>query len=232
MKIVVCCGKITQMLQKNTIDFLKKLKNNNNKEWLVANRANYETAKADFELLTKEVLVLLTKWDSRYGDLKPKDCIFRINRDVRFSKDKSPYKTNFGAAFSPGGKKSIGGGFYIHVEPGKSFIGGGIWMPEPEQLRKIRQEIDYNYTAFKKIVSTKSFVTLFNELDKEASLKNPPKGYEPDNQAIEYLKLKSFVTGHSVSDSMLVDKELIKTIGVCYKTLNPLLTFLNTAIID
>jgi uncharacterized protein (TIGR02453 family) len=218
------------MLQKNTIDFLKKLKNNNNKEWLDGHRALFEAAKSDFESLVSAIILQLGKLDSRFADLKLKDCIFRINRDVRFSKDKSPYKTNFGAAFSPGGKKSKSGGFYVHIEPGKSFIGGGVWMPEPSDLKKIRQEIDYNFKAFHNIVTHKQFVALFGQLDQESVLKNPPKGYDAENPAVEYLKLKSFVTGHAVKDPLLTDKELIKTIVTCYKALHPFLQFLNTAI--
>lgn len=232
LKIVLCCGKITQMLQKNTIDFLKNLKKNNTKEWFDANRKQYEAAKSDFENVVTDILTALSKHDKRFEELKAKNCIFRINRDVRFSKDKSPYKPNFGAAFAPDGKKSASGGFYVHIEPGQNFIGGGIWMPEAEQLKKIRQEIDYNFKDFTKIVTKKSFRDWFGDLDMEGALKNPPKGYDPDNPAIKYLKLKNFVTGHKLGDKELIDQNLLQTIEDAYKTIKPLLDFLQTAVKD
>jgi len=220
------------MLRNSTIDFLKKLKKNNSREWFESHRKDYEEARDDFAALVLQVIQALSKRDERFGELQPKNCIFRINRDVRFSKDKSPFKTNFGAAFSPQGKKSPGGGFYLHIEPGASFAGGGIWMPDGEQLRKIRQEIDYQAADFKRIVEKKSFLEQFGGLDREAALKNPPKGYEANHPAIEYLKLKNFVTGHALSDQELVSPTLLKTVEKCYREMEPLLFFLQTALSD
>ena len=134
--------------------FLSALKKNNNKEWFEANRKEYETSKKWFEELFENLISGISKLDKGVADLKPKDCLFRINRDVRFGKDKSPYKSNFGAAIAQGGRKSPFGGYYIHIEPGASFIAGGIHMPESEVLKNIRQEIDYNFKDFKKIISS------------------------------------------------------------------------------
>lgn len=218
------------MLRKSTIDFLKSLKKNNNRDWFEANRADYEAAKADFTTLVELVLIELSKLDARFLELSAKDCMFRINRDVRFSKDKSPYKTNFGAGFTVGGKKSSLGGFYVHVEPDQGFIGGGLWMPQPDQLKKIRQEIDYTYDDFKKIVEDKAFKKTFGKLDMENALKNPPKGYETENPAIEYIKLKSFVTGSPIQNNEWLEKGIMTKISTSFKQLNPFISFINTAI--
>ena len=220
------------MLRNSTIDFLKKLKKNNSREWFEGHRQMYEEAREDFVELVAQILKSLSRRDARYAEIQPKHCIFRINRDVRFSHDKSPYKTNFGAAFSPQGKKSPGGGFYLHIEPSASFAGGGIWMPEAEQLRKIRQEIDYRAKDFKNIVEKKSFLDLFGGLDREAALKNPPKGYDSENPMIEYLKLKNFVTGHPIPDRELCSADLLKGLEKCFREMEPLMEFLQTAITE
>lgn len=220
------------MLQSSTLSFLKKLKKNNNKPWFDANKKEYELAKQDFINLVEDTLKELSKKDIRFGELEAKKCIFRINRDVRFSKDKSPYKTNFGASFIIGGKKSPLAGFYIHLEPGNSFMGGGLWMPEPESLKKMRQEIDYNFKEFKTIVEGKAFKAHFGSLAMEDALKNPPKGYDAENPAIEYLKLKHYVTSRRYSDETLLDKGILKEISKSFNTILPLISFINRAISD
>jgi uncharacterized protein (TIGR02453 family) len=220
------------MLQKTTIDFLKTLKNNNNKEWFDQNRSKYELAKADFTLLVEEVLAFLATIDAGYENLKPKDCLFRLNRDVRFSKNKSPYKTNMGAAFQIGGKKSGRAAFYFHVEPGNHFIGGGLWMPGPDALKKVRQEIDYHFDEFNKIVQQKDFIKVFKQLNQEDALKNPPKGYDAENQAIAFLKLKSFVVGQPLKDTIVTGKDLLPQMKQVFKTMVPFIDFLNRAIAE
>lgn len=218
------------MLQKNTIDFLKKLKKNNNREWFEVNRPLYEAAKADCLILVAAVLNHLGKLDARFLDLEAKQCLFRVNRDVRFSKDKSPYKTNFGAGFTVGGKKSPLAGFYLHIDPTESFAGGGLWMPDADKLKNVRQEIDYHVDEFKTIVGNKKFVETFKELNQDDKLKNPPKGYDKEHKLVEYLKLKSYVAGHGLVESDLYGKELLKKITSSFDRLNPFIQFLNRAI--
>ena len=133
------------MLQPATLTFLKGLKKNNNKPWFDANRKKYEASKADFISFVDNTISAITKFDPAVSSLKAKDCIFRINRDIRFSKDKSPYKSNMGAYINPGGKKINTPGYYFHCEPGQSFAAGGLYIPEPGVLAKIRQEIDYSF---------------------------------------------------------------------------------------
>lgn len=222
------------MLQSSTIKFLKDLKKNNNKPWFDKNRAQYEAAKTDFADFIQQVINKHSKSDPSIKSITAKDCLFRINRDVRFSKDKSPYKTNMGAYINRGGKKSLFAGYYFHFEPGAAFTGGGLWMPMPPELKKVRQEIDYNFDTFRKIASNKKFKTIYNDLsrDKEYVLSRVPKGYEADNPAAEYLKLKSFVALTPLTDSDLTSKDLVKKTVAAFGALQPLIHFINNSIKD
>jgi uncharacterized protein (TIGR02453 family) len=220
------------MLQTATIKFLKDLKKNNNKPWFDANRTKYEDAKKDFGELIQSVIDKHSKKDSSIKELKAKDCMFRINRDIRFSKDKTPYKTNMGASINRGGKKSVFAGYYFHCEPGESFVGGGLWVPMPPDLKKVRQEIDYNLDEFKKIISAKKFKLVYGDLYKgeDASLVNVPQGFEKDNPAADYLKLKSFLAMKSLTESDLTSKDLVKIVTDAFDALQPLLVFINKAL--
>lgn len=215
------------MLQKSTIDFLKKLNTNNNKEWFDANRNLYELAKADYLQLVTTVLQEMKTIDATLINLQPKQCIFRINRDVRFSKNKAPYKTNMGASFNKGAKKIMLAGYYFHLEPKASFIAGGIWMPPADALKKVRQEIDYNFDEFKQIISSKKFVAQFGDIDKTQILSRPPKGYDETNPAINFLKLKSFIGHTPVTNETLLQKDLVKKIIAAFDVMQPLIHFLN-----
>ncbi len=220
------------MLQSSTIKFLKDLKKNNNKAWFEKNRKVYETAKADFTIFIQAVIGQHGKKDPTIKNLVAKDCMFRINRDVRFSKDKSPYKDNMGAYLSRGGKKSVFAGYYFHCQPGSCFMGGGLWMPMPPELNRVRQEIDYNFAAFKKIVGAAKFKSVYGDLSRDAeyTLSRLPKGYEPGNPAVEYLKLKSFVALSPLKDMDLSSKDLLKKTLTAFGALQPLLDFINEAV--
>ncbi len=220
------------MLQNTTLKFIGELKENNNKDWFESNRKQYESAKENFGETVNELIAGLSKKDEDIATLTAKDCMFRINRDVRFSKDKSPYKTNFGASINRGGKKSFFAGYYFHCEPGKSFAGGGLWMPETEHLKKIRQEIDYNWEDFKKIIKSKSFVNTYGDLNKneEATLNREPKGYDKMNPAIEYIKLKCWIATKPIADADLTGTGATKKILSAFNALLPLIKFLNRAI--
>ncbi len=214
------------MLQAATLSFIKSLAENNNKPWFDAHRKQYEAAKKDFEILVTEVLQELVEMDPEFEGCTAKKSIFRIFRDVRFSKDKTPYKPHLSAGFSPGGKKDTGAGYYLHIEAGgKSFVGGGMWMPDSATLKNIRQELDYNFKDFQKIIEAKAFKKLFPKIEGE-SLKRPPQGYSEDNAAIDFLKMKSFTVGTKLSDSALKDKNLAQEIVSHYKVMKPFLDFL------
>ena len=218
------------MIEKSTLQFLTDLKKNNTKEWFDANRKRYEAAKESIQNVTGELIKSIGIYDEDIAQLQVKECTFRINRDVRFSKNKAPYKTNISAIFSKGGKKADTAGFYVHIEPGGAFVAAGYWNPEPKKLASVRQEIDYNLDEWKKILSAKKFKETFAEgLSKEDTLQRPPKGYDEENPAIEFLKLKSFIVTKKLTDADLMDKNFEKKIVTIFTAVKPFLDFLNTA---
>lgn len=221
------------MIQSSSLSFLSNLKKNNNKPWFEKNRDKYLAAKTDFENFVKDILERLSSIDEDIKLLEVKNCTFRINRDIRFSKDKTPYKSNMGASFNRGGKKSIFAGYYFHLEPGgKSFAGGGLWMPSSPELKKLRQEIDYCYPEFTTIINSSSFKMQYGglEMNKNDMLVNVPKGYEKDNTAVEFLKLKSFVATKDIADSALTRPSLAAEVIKAFKALMPLVKFMNGAL--
>ena len=218
------------MISAATLQFLKALEKNNNRDWFLANKNKYDLAKSNYLNFVEEVLNGILKFDSSLAELNPKQCVFRINRDVRFSKNKEPYKTNFGASFSKGAKKIDTAGYYFHLEPGACFIGGGLWMPQAPDLQKLRQEIDYCFKEFNGILQHKEFKKTFQGLSTDAKLARPPKGYDIDNPAIELLKLKSFTAIMPISDKEVLDPAVVKKTLSIFKTIAPLVHFLNRAI--
>jgi uncharacterized protein (TIGR02453 family) len=222
------------MLQTATLKFLKDLNKNNNKPWFDAHRPVYEAAKTDFAGFVQALIDKHGKKDPSIKSLKAKECVFRINRDVRFSKDKSPYKNNMGASINQGGKKSVFAGYYFHCQPGDSFVGGGLWMPMPAELKKIRQEIDYCYDEFKKIITAKKFMAVYGGLNlgTDISLVKVPQGFEKDNPAADYLKLKSFIAMRKVTEKELGSGELLKIASESFEALQPFINFLNKALAD
>jgi uncharacterized protein (TIGR02453 family) len=222
------------MISQSTIDFLSTLKDNNTREWFEANRKAYQAAKDDFLVFAQTLLSGLEKQDPviAAAALSVKNCVFRINRDVRFSNDKSPYKTNMGAFFTPAGKNGGKAGYYIHLEPGESFLAGGMYMPDAPTLKLVRQEIDYNLAGFKKILAEKSFQKFFPEgLDKDMMLKKAPSGYAVDHPAIEFLRYKSFTVSHYMKPEFLTQKDAVPYILKGFEAMKPLADFLNQALV-
>lgn len=213
-----------------TFKFLKQLAKNNSKEWFDINRKTYEASKEEFVNVVKSVIDKCANFDNGLATLEPKKCLFRINRDVRFSKNKSPYKTNMGASINPGGKKDMGAGYYMHIEPGKSFLAGGCYMPQAEMLTKIRQEIDYNTANFKKILNAKDFKTYFKELSQDDKLKTAPKGYPKDHPELNLLQHKHFIVMHPLKDSEVMDKNFPIYAAKVFKSMLPLNQFLRSCI--
>jgi uncharacterized protein (TIGR02453 family) len=220
------------MLESQTLKFLSQLKKNNNKPWFDAHRPQYEASRIDFSNFIQLVIEAVQKTDPTITGLTAKDCMFRINRDVRFSKDKRPYKENFGAFVCRGGKKSIYAGYYFHCAPGNSFAGGGLWMPEPANLKKVRQEIDYNFEEFQSILKNKAFKKIYGDLYKgeDVSLKRMPKGYEEDNSASDYLKLQSLIAETKIADEELTKASLHKKTVAAFEALQPLIKFINRSL--
>jgi uncharacterized protein (TIGR02453 family) len=213
------------------LKFLKDLAKHNDRAWFEKNKPRYLEAKQGFEDVVAILLKDLAKFDAGLGNLDPKKLPFRIYRDVRFSKDKRPYKTNMGAGFSPNGKLVQEPGYYLHIEPGnKSFVAGGIYMPDAVNLGKIRQEIDYNVDSINKILKAKKFKSLYKGLDEFDKLKTMPKGYPKDHPAIDLLKHKSFIVSRPFTDKQVTDKKFVKLFTESAKVIKPLNDFLKEAI--
>jgi uncharacterized protein (TIGR02453 family) len=211
------------------LEFLSALAKNNHKDWMDANKKWYTDTRnrflEDVEVLLKE----MTEIEPELSAFKPKDCVFRQNRDIRFSANKDPYKTNFGAYFAPGGKKSPGPGYYLQVQPGNSFLAGGIWMPEADTLKKIRKEIDYSGAELQRIENDPDFKKLFKAIEGE-KLKTSPRDYEANHPHIEYLKLKSFTVSHPISDKAVESGAFLTFALDGFRRMKPFNDFLRQAI--
>ncbi|UIR55760.1 DUF2461 domain-containing protein [Sphingobacterium sp. SRCM116780] len=217
-------------LNQNTFTFLKDLQDNNSREWFAEQKDRYEAALADVRQLVAELITALSQFDPHIpADIQPNKCLFRIYRDTRFSKDKTPYKNWFGAGISVDGRKLDGPEYYIHISPENSFIACGYWRPEKMHLDAIRQEIDYNTERFNTIVQDLQDNKGLS-LETEDKLKRPPVGYDAEHVAIEFLKLKSFVTHQALSNKELTSKDAMDNIIASYKTMLPLKQFLHEAI--
>ena len=211
------------------LSFLKDLAKNNDREWFQDNKQRYQQAHAAFITLMGNLIDKIGKFDPDIATLDPKKCVFRIYRDVRFSKSKTPYKNNFGANMSPGGRKSGLASYYIHIQPGASMLAGGMYHPEPENLARIRQEIDYNPGILSEILRSSAFRNQFGEMKGE-KLKRPPKGYDPEHLNIEWLKHKDFIVYKSISDRELMGKNFVDWASETFKVLRPFNDFFNVAV--
>jgi uncharacterized protein (TIGR02453 family) len=199
---------------KNVLQFLQQLKENNNKEWFTANKKTFDEAQKVFKQLMEKVGEEFGKYD-----MVEKPKVFRIYRDVRFSPDKTPYKNNFGSYLERSTKLKRGG-YYLHISPGESFVGGGFWQPEPNDLKRIRDEFASDHLTINKIISDPIFQKYFTKLDGEA-LKRPPKGYDPSLPAIELIKHKGFVATYKLSDKEIMAKDFHLLVADVFKSLVP-----------
>lgn len=209
----------------HALRFLAELSQNNTKAWFDQNRAAYSNARAAFERLIDTIIEEFRESDGLEG-LSAKDCVFRINRDMRFSKDKSPYKTNLAAMIAPGGRKSTRMGYYVAIEPrGNSMIAGGLYDPSSEQLARFRKSIDQDAQEFKEIIGTKSFVDCFGPVQGE-SLKTAPQGYDPAHPEIGLLRLKQITVQRHFSDEEVLAHDFpVRLIGMC-REMKPFLSYL------
>ncbi len=211
---------------KQVFDFLIDLKSNNNRDWFQDNKEYFLMSKSLFEQFIDKLIPKLMEIDKSIGNISAKDCIYRIYRDVRFSKDKRPYKNHFGALIGATGRKSTKAGYYIHIEPDASFIGGGIYKPDSTVLKLIRNEIYYNIDEFKSIINDDSFKSKFPEIIGE-KLKLPPKGFPKDFQDIDLLKYKSYAVIHSVRNNFWFENNIEDKIMEVFKIQSRLNQFLN-----
>jgi uncharacterized protein (TIGR02453 family) len=216
---------------KTVLEFLKGLKENNTREWFEAKRKDYETAKTEFENLLNGLIPDIYSFDPEIGVLTAKDCVFRIYRDVRFSKNKSPYKTNMGGFICKGGRKGPFAGYYVHIEPGNSMLAGGIYMPPPEVLKKARQEIYFNAEEFKGILNGKDFKKTFKVMEDD-KLSRPPKDFPADFKDIDLLKYKSYTVLHALDDKTVLSEGFEEYALKVFKVMEPFNRFLNRGLKD
>lgn len=216
------------MIKRETLAFLTELVDNNNREWFAEHKERYETAKADVLAFIAELIPVLSAVDPE-TQAEPKKCLMRIYRDIRFSKNKSPYKNNYGISFSIKGSK--GPEYYLHLQPGKSFFAGGYWMPEAADLKNIREEIDYNTSEFLEIIEAKGFTSLYT-MSTEDSLKKAPKGYDPSHPQIELLKLKSYIASFPISDEELFKPSIVNHLKKAFEGIYPFVQFLKRAVVQ
>ncbi len=219
------------MINDSIYQYLLDLRENNNRDWFHANKAQYNKAKADFEVFVALSIEQIKQIDPLVAGVNAKDCIFRISRDTRFSNNKLPYKTNFGAFISQEGRKSKYGGYYIHVEPEQSFLAGGCYMPEPKILKAIREEIYHHPNEFKTIIEAPKFVKHFPELHGD-KLKTAPRGYSKDFEHIHLLNYKHYVVSKFISDDLVNSDKFPLEIQETFEALYPLNQFLNNIIED
>lgn len=213
---------------KNILHFLSELKQNNNREWFAENKDWYNQVKTDFEALGANLIREISTFDEDIKHVDVKDCVFRIYRDVRFSHDKSPYKTHIGIYIaSHGGRKSQRGGYYIHFEPDNCFVGCGVWMPQPNILKALRQSIYENIDEFNDILENSAFKKQFPKLNEEGKMKKIPLGFPADFPQAELLKNKSFLVDTAITDEHLVATDFAKTISQLLKVAYPFMSFLN-----
>lgn len=213
------------------LDFLKQLSENNNREWFNDNRKWYEESREKILFLTDVLINEIGNFDPAVRGLLPKDCVFRIFRDVRFSKDKRPYKTNFGSFICKGGRKSMNPGYYFHIEPGGSFVAGGIYMPPSPVLKSIRSYMADHAEEFLDITSNKDFTKQFPEMYND-KLKLAPKGFPKDHKYIELLKYKSYIYSKTLEEKTITNTNYIKEVVRLYEQIYPVNVFLYEALAD
>lgn len=212
-----------------TFDFLKNLSKNNNREWFNENKSSFLEAQKNVVEYLEELIPAIAQFDEEILKLDAKKSVFRIYRDIRFSLDKTPYKTHFGASLGMGKNKKISG-YYLHIEPGNSFVAGGIYHPEKDILKKIRLSIDKTPDAFLKIINDKNFKKYFTELSQEDKLQRIPQGFEKENPMEDFLKLKSYVVRYSLKDQDLMENSATEYIAKICREIKPLNDFIEDSV--
>lgn len=215
-------------IKKSTLEFLNNLNNNNNRDWFIKNKSLHIDVKENFESFVQEIINKLIDFEPILKGLEVKSCVYRINRDIRFSNDKSPYKTHLGAFIVRGGKQNGDklAGFYFHIEPGKSIIAGGAYNPPGPWLSAIREKISEEPDKLIKIITTKDFIKYFGKIDGE-KLKSAPRGYASDHPHIDLLKFKSFLIVNEVSDEMVMSENFFDHVLDVYKAMKPFNDYFN-----
>ena len=222
-------GKIRILMKtKNIIHFLNELKENNNREWFAEHKAWYNEVRLDFEQISTALVVEISKFDEEIKQVDIKDCIFRIYRDTRFSHDKTPYKTHFGVFIATaGGRKSQRAGYYIHLDPAGSFVASGVWCPDTNLLKALRQSVYDNIEEFNGIRNQQDFSKYFNTFFEEDKLKTVPRGFPKDFEFAELLKLKHYLVKYDLSPAFLQSDDFVSQLSEILKQAHPFNLFLN-----
>lgn len=218
------------MTGKNIFTFLKELKENNHKEWFDINRDRYQFLRNEFVDFINDLITGISLFDKEIRHISAKDCVFRINRDIRFSPDKTPYKTNFGAFIAKGGRNSGNAGYYLHLEPGGCFLAGGIYMPPSPVLKSLRKSIYENFAEFMDILSEPLFKKHFGSKLWGEQLKTAPQGYPKDFPGIDYLRFKHFTVMKNIPDSLYQKPGYADEILQTFRAMGPFNAFLNHAV--
>ncbi len=219
----------TKLDLKPILSYLQALSRHNQKAWFEEHRADYAAARGLFEQFLDGLIDGLREPDGLQG-LTAKECLARIHRDVRFSKDKSPYKTNFGALIAPGGWKSLAHGYYIGLEPGgRSIVAGGLYSPTPAQLDGFRQAVHADAAALKRITRAKAFVENFGAIEGER-LKTAPKGYDRDHPELALLQLKQVTVVRRFSDQAVLAPDFARQVSLTCRALRPFLSYLKEVV--
>jgi uncharacterized protein (TIGR02453 family) len=215
---------------RDTLGFLRDLGANNNKPWFDHNRKRYDAAREHFEHFIQELILAAGEVEDLAG-VTPQDCMFRINRDIRFSPDKTPYKTAMSAVIGKGGRKATGRAYYVHIEPDNhSLVAGGLHSPSSQELDKVRRRIAEDSREFKKIIHKSDFTRHFGTLHGE-TLKTAPQGYPKDHPDIELLRMKQYVAEHRLSDEDVLSPDLTVNLVEMFKALKPFLTYIQSALV-
>lgn len=212
------------IINKESINFLKAVEKNNNREWFNENKDRYLSARENIIAFADALLTEMKKHDTIENE-SGKSALFRIYKDVRFSKDKTPYNTHWSGAFKRATKK-LRGGYYFHISPGNSFIAGGFWAPEPADLLRIRQDIDLNYKDWNKLFSTKTFKETFGQLEGE-QLSSAPRGFDKEHPAIDLLRRKQFILKHDFTDQEVLSADFLNKVNNGFKKMRPFFNYMS-----
>jgi len=210
------------------IRFLAALSENNNREWFSANKGWYDSLKKEFDALSSKLILKIAEFDEDIKNVEASECVFRIYRDVRFSHDKTPYKTHFGVFIaSAGGRKSQRGGYYLHLDPAGCFVGVGVWCPPPPLLKALRKSVYDNIDELNEIRNEAEFANLFTHFFEEDKLKTVPPGFPKDFPDAELLKLKHYLVEYKLDEKIIESEDFIDKIAHIFKIAYPFNKFLN-----
>ncbi len=212
----------------NILQFLKELTINNNREWFSENKGRYDRLRKEFEEISSNLIAEISKFDEEIKHVEVKDCVFRIYRDIRFSHDKTPYKTHFGVYIaSAGGRKSQRGGYYLHLDPAGCFVGSGVWCPDAVVLKALRQSVYDNIDELNEIRTNPDFARYFTSFFEEDKLKTVPKGFPKDFPEAELLKLKHYLVEYKLDEKLLNATDFVPKVADIFKQAYPFNKFLN-----